>query len=528
LNALFEFDGFRLVVLWTDALVFVLLAAVCALAVAVWRSPLQRQSWRGVFESAAGAASAVVLAVFLVIGLLDSLHFRLALPAKPAAAAAASAAVGKAAEKAVGKAADKAADKVPEAPARTAYAVEVLSVLDLLLAPLRERRERTYSAPLATVAFQKETVERPDGSQAREFPRLRFGGAHLKDAQTDRAADIAQRGMFGLALGAAGAALLAVIVVAWVARSRRMGWGETARAIGAGRLPGINWRALLLAAGIVLLVIGPVVALSAQYHVLGTSKVGQSVLYLSLKSIRTSLVIGTLTTLVLLPFAVLLGIAAGYFKGWVDDLIQYVYTTIESIPSVLLIAAGVLLIQVFMETNPDWFETAAQRADFRLLMLCVILALANWTGLCRLLRGEALKLRELDYVQAAHAFGVSHWRVITRHLAPNMLHIVLISAVMGFSGLVLAEAVLSYVGVGVDPSMISFGTMINDARLEMAREPMVWWSLAAAFGFMLALVLAANLFADAVRDAFDPRSNVTRIGFRVGPQRRAAAVGAAR
>jgi peptide/nickel transport system permease protein len=76
---------------------------------------------------------------------------------------------------------------------------------------------------------------------------------------------------------------------------------------------------------------------------------------------------------------------------------------------------------------------------------------------------------------------------------------------MDFSGLVLAEAVLSYVGIGVDPNTISFGTMINAARMELAREPMVWWSLAAAFAFMFALVLAANLFADAVRDAFDPR-----------------------
>ena len=95
--------------------------------------------------------------------------------------------------------------------------------------------------------------------------------------------------------------------------------------------------------------------------------------------------------------------------------------------------------------------------------------------------------------------------MISRHILPNVMHIVLISVVMEFSGLVLAEAVLSYVGVGVDPSMNSFGTMINNARLEMAREPMVWWSLAAAFVFMVTLVLAANLFADAVRDAFDPR-----------------------
>jgi peptide/nickel transport system permease protein len=149
------------------------------------------------------------------------------------------------------------------------------------------------------------------------------------------------------------------------------------------------------------------------------------------------------------------------------------------------------------------------------LWLCIILGITSWTGLCRLLRGEALKLRELEYVQAAQAFGVSEWRIMMRHILPNLMHIVLISVVMDFSGLVLAEAVLSYVGVGVDPSMISFGTMINAARLEMGREPMVWWSLASAFAFMLALVLAANLFADAVRDAFDPRVRVGNGGRRL-------------
>jgi peptide/nickel transport system permease protein len=221
-------------------------------------------------------------------------------------------------------------------------------------------------------------------------------------------------------------------------------------------------------------------------------------------------VIGTLTTLVMLPFALLLGIMAGYFRGWVDDAIQYLYTTLSSIPSVLLIAAAVLMMQVYIENHADLFETVTARADLRLLFLCIILGITSWTGLCRLLRGEALKLREMEYIQAAHAFGVSHWRVITHHLLPNVMHIVLIATVMDFSGLVLAEAVLSYVGVGVDPSTISFGTMINSARMEMARDPMVWWSLAAAFCFMLVLVLSANLFADAVRDAFDPRLRATR------------------
>jgi len=257
-----------------------------------------------------------------------------------------------------------------------------------------------------------------------------------------------------------------------------------------------------------LAVSGVTLALCTRYHVLGTDKVGQDVLYLVLKSIRTGLVIGTVTTLVLLPFAITLGIMAGYFRGWVDDVVQYVYTTVSSIPSVLLIAAAVLLMQVYIDRNPDLFPTSAQRADLRLLFLCIILGLTSWTGLARLLRGEALKLRELEYIQAAQAFGARDAQIIGRHILPNVMHIVLISLVMEFSSLVLAEAVLSYVGVGVDPTMISFGTMINAARLEMSREPIVWWILIAEFVFMFTLVLAANLFADAVRDAFDPRVKV--------------------
>jgi peptide/nickel transport system permease protein len=106
---------------------------------------------------------------------------------------------------------------------------------------------------------------------------------------------------------------------------------------------------------------------------------------------------------------------------------------------------------------------------------------------------------------AARALGVKNFVIILRHILPNLMHIILITIVLDFSGLVLAEAVLSYIGVGVDPSMQSFGNMINSARLELAREPVVWWSLTAAFIFMFVLVLSANLFADTVRDAFDPK-----------------------
>jgi len=163
------------------------------------------------------------------------------------------------------------------------------------------------------------------------------------------------------------------------------------------------------------------------------------------------------------------------------------------------------MLQVYMSNNAEQFESLVERADLRLLFLCLILGVTSWTGLCRLLRGDALKLRESDYVQAAVALGVGHFSIIARHILPNVLHIVMITLVLDFSGLVLAEAVLSYVNIGVDPTMNSWGNMINSARLELARDPVVWWSLAAAFLFMFALVLSANLLADVVRDAFDPR-----------------------
>ena len=120
---------------------------------------------------------------------------------------------------------------------------------------------------------------------------------------------------------------------------------------------------------------------------------------------------------------------------------------------------------------------------------------------------EARKLLDKgEYVQAAKAFGVGAGRILLRHILPNVFPIILITMVMEFSTLVLAEAVLSYIGIGVDPTMFSFGLMINNARMELSREPVVWWTLTSAFLFMVLLVLAANLLADAVRDALDPRS----------------------
>jgi len=461
------------VVLITDLLMFIVLAVALAFALYARRHEHLRAPWRQVARSRLGMAAAVVLAWYVVIGVLDSIHFHPLL-------------------------------EQPSARDEAVYSPEILSVFDVIATPLRTRTERTYSAPFATYLFARETVELAGGRQIRTYPRLQWGGAHLRDPGRDRwpdvAASAARAGAAAVVLWLAAAA----VFTACYARAAGRPFAAALRRLASGRSD-VPWNVIWATAAVLAVLTAVLGRLALDYHVFGTDKVGQDVFYQTLKSIRTGLVIGTLTTLVMLPFAIALGIMAGYFGRWVDDLIQYLYTTLNSIPGVLLIAAAVLMLQVYMSVHAERFESLAARADMRLLFLCIILGITSWTGLCRLLRGETLKLREIDYIQAAHAFGVGHAAIMARHVLPNVLHIVMITVVIDFSGLVLAEAVLSYINIGVDPTMNSWGNMINSARLEMAREPVVWWSLAAAFVFMFALVLCANLFADAVRDAFDPR-----------------------
>src|SRR5690606_2929590 len=303
-----------------------------------------------------------------------------------------------------------------------AYAPVTMSVLDLILEKTVPGAERSWSAPLAYRLFTKET-EIIDGEPVRDFPRLVHGGAHLSDTQEWKA-DVVRRAVTGLVAGAAVGVLIAFVACLWLAWCWRLPVSEARRDIAAG-VTKVPWRAMLITVFLLCVLIGVVAALASGYHVLGTDRTGNDVLVQSLKSVRTALVIGSLTTVAMLPFALSFGLAAGYFKGWIDDVIQYVYTTLTSIPGILLIAACVLMLQVYIDNNPEQFATGAERADLRLFMLCVILGVTGWAGLCRLLRAEALKLRELEYVQAARAFGVGHWRIIARHLLPNVMHIVL-------------------------------------------------------------------------------------------------------
>ncbi len=487
--------GFKIVLLWTDVALWAMLAVSFGYTWRIRGNATLRATWLRVLRDPVAASAGAVMALFLLLTMVDSVHYRAALGATDASRAAGA----------------------------VFYETRTVSLLDKMLARQIAMRETSYSKPLSYQGFNREVVVPVDAVAGeavesdvavaaapvqRDYPRLHFGGAHLADPATQWAADLLYRIELGLGLGSLFAALLLALLAAAIARAHG-GFGQALRDILADRTH-YPLRAVWLTLTVVALLSGPALVLMQHYHVFGTDRTGNDVFYQALKSVRTAFVIGALATLATLPFAVGLGLLAGYFKGWVDELIQYLYTTLTSVPNVLLIAACVLMVQVFLDKNPDFYETGAERADLKMFLLCVILGLTGWAGLCRLVRGETLKLRELDYVQAATAFGVSDLTIMARHIAPNVMHLVLITVVLSFSELILYEAVLTYVGVGVDPSMNSFGGMINLARSEMSRDPIVWWSFCAAFGFMVTLVLAANLFADGVRDAFDPRARNLR------------------
>lgn len=221
-------------------------------------------------------------------------------------------------------------------------------------------------------------------------------------------------------------------------------------------------------------------------HILGTNKTGYDTLYLILKGCRPAIVIGTLPLLFSVPLALAMGIFAGFFGGKVDEFVVYIYTTLSSIPGLLLMIA---LITALGKGLPQ---------------IALGLGVTGWVGLCRLVRAETLKLRELEYIQAAKCLGVPTWKTLTRHIVPNLMHIVIITSILSFTGLVLSESILAYLGIGLNGS---WGGMIDNARSEIAQDPVIWWNIIAASAALFMLVLSVNVVGDTLRDALDPRTS---------------------
>lgn len=230
--------------------------------------------------------------------------------------------------------------------------------------------------------------------------------------------------------------------------------------------------------------VGPSYAPPSADYIFGTDIFGRDVFSKVIHGSQVAMSVGLISSLIAIPIGVTLGALAGYFGGWVDEVIVWFYTTFSSIPQIMLLMSIALILGKGINT------------------VYIALGLTSWVGLCRLIRGEVMKHKNREYVQAAGAIGAGHGRKLFKHIIPNVSHIVIIFTSLQFQIAIKSEVILSYLGLGVS-GQPSWGTMIDDAKLELARG--VWWQLAGATLAMFIVVLAFNILGDALRDALDPK-----------------------
>jgi peptide/nickel transport system permease protein len=236
----------------------------------------------------------------------------------------------------------------------------------------------------------------------------------------------------------------------------------------------------------------------------GTDLFGRSVFWRAMYGARVALTVAICAGLIEIVIGTFLGAVAGYFGGWIDAVVVWLFSTMASIPYILLLVAFAYALKD--RTIPAPWETLSGGDGVMELAgipsIVLALGLTSWVGLCRLIRAEVIKHRGRDYVVAARAIGAGHIRTIFRHILPNVLHLVIISFTLGLAGYVQAEVILSFLGLGVT-DVPSWGRMIDDAKLELLKS--VWWQMTVATVLMFIFCLASNVLGDAARDALDPR-----------------------
>ncbi len=232
-------------------------------------------------------------------------------------------------------------------------------------------------------------------------------------------------------------------------------------------------------------------------HWFGTDIYGRDVFAKTIYGTRVAITVALIAAVLAGIIGLVLGLLAGYFGGWVDDIITWLYSTLQSIPYILLILAFAFVLQ---DKEFSLFGFEFRIRGIRAVYLA--LGLTGWVGLCRLIRGEVIKHRDRDYVVSSLSQGAGGLRIIFRHILPNIFHLVIITFSLSFIGYIHAEVILSFLGLGVK-NVPSWGVMIDDAKLELFRG--VWWQLAAATAAIFFISLTLHIFGDTLRDALDPR-----------------------
>jgi peptide/nickel transport system permease protein len=234
-------------------------------------------------------------------------------------------------------------------------------------------------------------------------------------------------------------------------------------------------------------------------HWLGTDVFGRDVFQKTLLGARVSMIVGLMANLIAIPLGLAFGVLAGYFGRFVDDVIVWFYNTLASIPGLILLIALKFAFQ-----DRVLFEDSRLELDLGGIHgLYIALGIMSWVGTCRLVRAETIKIKGYEYVMAARASGQGPFRIIYRHIVPNLFHLAIINFTLGFVSAITSEVILSFLGLGVEVGTPSWGNMISEGRLELVVGR--WWEVTSACGAMFVIVLALNLFGDRLRDALDPR-----------------------
>lgn len=220
------------------------------------------------------------------------------------------------------------------------------------------------------------------------------------------------------------------------------------------------------------------------HHPLGTDNLGRDVFQRTVQGARIAFQVGIITSCIAIPIGVILGCLAGYFGGKTDDFIVWLYSTFSSIPGLLFILAIAMVVGKGLQG------------------VYLGIGLTTWVNLCRLIRGEVIKHKTRPYVQAAHVLGMGSFRIMFRHILPNVFHIIIITFSLRFPAAISTEVFLSFLGIGVQGEP-SWGIMISNARLRLWQG--VWWEMTFVTAAIFFVVLAFNLLGDALRDALDPR-----------------------
>lgn len=218
----------------------------------------------------------------------------------------------------------------------------------------------------------------------------------------------------------------------------------------------------------------------------GADKWGHDIVKKTIKGGQTSIVVGLAAALLAVVLGTLFGAVSGFYGGWVDDLFNWFYSIFTAIPAILMILTVAAVLQ--------------QKG---VATIVLILGLTGWTGPYRLMRAEYIKHGAREYVMAANAIGASAWQRMFGHILPNVAHVALVQMSILVVGFIKAEVILSFLGFGVPVGTVSWGSMLNEAQNELILGK--WWQLAAAASAMALLVTSFSLFADALRDALDPK-----------------------